>query len=248
MGFRFRRSVKLFPGVRLNFGKKGTSVSIGPRGAKVTVGPSGTRTTVGIPGTGISYTETVGSKRQDRLGASASQGIDMSYGIDKEGNIYWKVCPHCGRHMRKKWDQCPACGGALPERVRCPACGTVFGADAVNFCPMCGRRMKADLVDIPEKPKGPADGDMRKAMKEKHMVQCAHCYMIFPQSCHYCPACGEPNRAGSGCAGKILKWFFTIFLVIFLFSLIGSCLREPLDGSGSSRPQSLLSEMTDKRQ
>ena len=59
--FRFRRSIKLFPGIRWNFGKKSTSLSIGPRGAHYTVGTSGSRTTVGIPGTGLSYTETSGT-------------------------------------------------------------------------------------------------------------------------------------------------------------------------------------------
>src|SRR5712664_341198 len=56
MGFRFRRSVKLFPGLRLNFGKRGISASIGVRGAHVTYRPTGTRTTVGLPGSGVSYT------------------------------------------------------------------------------------------------------------------------------------------------------------------------------------------------
>src|ERR1039457_2456723 len=56
MGFRFRRSIKILPGVRLNFGKRGISTSIGIRGAHVTVGKTGTRTTVGLPGSGLSYT------------------------------------------------------------------------------------------------------------------------------------------------------------------------------------------------
>jgi Protein of unknown function (DUF4236) len=56
MGFRFRRSVKILPGVRLNFGKRGISTSIGVRGAHVTFGKTGTRTTVGLPGSGMSYT------------------------------------------------------------------------------------------------------------------------------------------------------------------------------------------------
>ena len=56
MGFRFRRSVKILPGVRLNFGTRGISTSIGVRGAHVTFGRTGTRTTVGLPGSGISYT------------------------------------------------------------------------------------------------------------------------------------------------------------------------------------------------
>lgn len=58
MGFRFRRSVKILPGVRLNFSKSGVSPSIGGRGATVNLSRRGTRTTVGIPGTGLSYTET----------------------------------------------------------------------------------------------------------------------------------------------------------------------------------------------
>ena len=55
--FRFRRSIKILPGVRWNFGKRSTSLSIGPRGAHYTVGTAGSRTTVGIPGTGLSYTD-----------------------------------------------------------------------------------------------------------------------------------------------------------------------------------------------
>lgn len=55
MGFRFRRSVKILPGIRLNFGKRGISTSIGVRGAHVTFGKTGVRTTVGLPGSGLSY-------------------------------------------------------------------------------------------------------------------------------------------------------------------------------------------------
>ena len=57
MNFRFRRSIKIIPGVRLNVGKRGVSASIGVRGAHVTVGKDGTRSTVGIPGTGASWTK-----------------------------------------------------------------------------------------------------------------------------------------------------------------------------------------------
>lgn len=55
MGFRIRKSIKVVPGARLNFGKNGISTSIGKRGAGITFGPTGTTTHVGIPGTGISY-------------------------------------------------------------------------------------------------------------------------------------------------------------------------------------------------
>lgn len=56
MGFRFRRSMKIVPGVRLNFSGSGTSVSFGGRGLHYTIGAKGTRTTVGIPGSGLSWT------------------------------------------------------------------------------------------------------------------------------------------------------------------------------------------------
>jgi hypothetical protein len=57
MGFRFRKSIKIIPGVRLNISKSGMSTSIGTRGATVNISKRGTRTTLGIPGTGISYSD-----------------------------------------------------------------------------------------------------------------------------------------------------------------------------------------------
>jgi hypothetical protein len=57
VAFRFRRSIGLFPGVRLNLSKSGASVSLGVRGARHTLGLKGSRTTVGLPGTGLSWTE-----------------------------------------------------------------------------------------------------------------------------------------------------------------------------------------------
>lgn len=57
MGFRFRRSIKIAPGVRINLSKTGVSTSIGTRGATVNIRGDRVRETVGIPGTGLSYTE-----------------------------------------------------------------------------------------------------------------------------------------------------------------------------------------------
>ncbi len=61
MGFRFRKSVRLLPGLRVNFSRSGASLSAGVRGASVTFGRRGTYANVGIPGTGMSYrTKVVG--------------------------------------------------------------------------------------------------------------------------------------------------------------------------------------------
>ena len=66
MGLQFRKSVKIAPGVRINFGKKSTSVSFGPRGAKITTGTNGTHVSVGIPRTGLYYREKVSGKRKGK--------------------------------------------------------------------------------------------------------------------------------------------------------------------------------------
>jgi hypothetical protein len=66
MGIRFRKSIKVAPGVRVNVGKKSSSVSFGGKGFSTSVSPSGRNTrTVGIPGTGISHVSTSGGKRSN---------------------------------------------------------------------------------------------------------------------------------------------------------------------------------------
>ena len=61
MGLRFRRSIKIAPGIRVNLNKKSASVTFGPKGLKHTVSTTGkSHTTVGVPGTGLSYTTSGG--------------------------------------------------------------------------------------------------------------------------------------------------------------------------------------------
>jgi Protein of unknown function (DUF4236) len=55
MGLRFRRSIKVLPGLRINFGLRGISATVGPRGASLNFGRRGTHLNLGLPGTGISY-------------------------------------------------------------------------------------------------------------------------------------------------------------------------------------------------
>ena len=74
MGLRIRKSIKIAPGVRLNFGKKGISTSIGKRGAGITIGPTGTTAHVGIPGTGISYVKKVGTTKKSAMEKLQSTG------------------------------------------------------------------------------------------------------------------------------------------------------------------------------
>lgn len=60
MGLRFRKSIKLIPGVRLNVGLRRSSLSFGGKGFTYNVSPHGpSRLTVSIPGSGLSYSTTV---------------------------------------------------------------------------------------------------------------------------------------------------------------------------------------------
>lgn len=76
MGIRFRRSVKIAPGVRLNVGKKSASIRVGGRGFGVTSGTAGTRVSAGIPGTGLYATQKIsGSSSARRSAASTPRRI-----------------------------------------------------------------------------------------------------------------------------------------------------------------------------
>ena len=53
MSWRFRRSMKIAPGVRLNFNTDSVGMSFGVPGARYTINSKGRRTvTAGFPGTG----------------------------------------------------------------------------------------------------------------------------------------------------------------------------------------------------
>ena len=57
MGLRFRKSVTIAPGVKLNFGKTGASISVGTKGLHANLHPSGKLT--GTPSKGGTFTLSV---------------------------------------------------------------------------------------------------------------------------------------------------------------------------------------------
>jgi hypothetical protein len=59
MVLRFRRTMKIAPGVRLNLNKTGVSTRIGPKGVGITFGTSGTTASAGIPGTGLHVSQKI---------------------------------------------------------------------------------------------------------------------------------------------------------------------------------------------
>ncbi|MGL5334627.1 MAG: DUF4236 domain-containing protein [Enterovibrio sp.] len=59
MGFRFRRSITIIPGVRINLSNTSPSLSIGPRGSSISIGSRGTYANIGL-GSGLSYRAKLG--------------------------------------------------------------------------------------------------------------------------------------------------------------------------------------------
>jgi Protein of unknown function (DUF4236) len=61
--FRFRRSVKIAPGVRLNINKKSVGLSAGVPGARISKNSDGRGTrSIGIPGTGLYWRDQTGPR------------------------------------------------------------------------------------------------------------------------------------------------------------------------------------------
>lgn len=60
MGWRYRKSVKIAPGVRFNLNKDSMGITLGGKALKYTVNTKGRKTvTVGTPVKGLYYTETI---------------------------------------------------------------------------------------------------------------------------------------------------------------------------------------------
>lgn len=72
MGLRFRKSVKIAPGVRLNISKKSVGISAGVKGYRKSINSSGRVTTsIGVPDTGVSYVKTENLKSKKKKAVSS---------------------------------------------------------------------------------------------------------------------------------------------------------------------------------
>ncbi len=77
MGFRFRKSIKIAPDLKLNFNKKSMGITFGKKGANYTVNSNGKRTaSVGIPETGLSYSKTINSKASKKRSVQKNDLIE----------------------------------------------------------------------------------------------------------------------------------------------------------------------------
>jgi ABC-type xylose transport system permease subunit len=82
MGFRYRKSVNVGGGFRVNVSKSGVGGSWGVKGMRFTKTATGrNRTTLSVPGTGISYVHESGRKRKRRAASSPEPAHTKILGI-----------------------------------------------------------------------------------------------------------------------------------------------------------------------
>ncbi|MBQ9285664.1 MAG: DUF4236 domain-containing protein [Bacteroidaceae bacterium] len=79
MGWRYRKRIKILPGIHINISKSGISTNVGVKGASVTFGPKGTYVNTGLPGTGL--------YRRDRLSVSDKKH-EYSNGTEYERDAF----------------------------------------------------------------------------------------------------------------------------------------------------------------
>lgn len=86
---RFRKSIKICPGVKVNFSKSGVSTTLGGKGVSVNVGKKGTYLNTGIPGTVLYDRTKIGSGSScKRNFSSRSNGQTVNRNaIQNLGNI-----------------------------------------------------------------------------------------------------------------------------------------------------------------
>ena len=89
---RFRKSIKLAPGFRLNLSGSGVSASVGPRGASMTFGKRGTHLNTGIPGTGLYSRQRIDGGRSSSASTSSPSKVRVSavVAVTDEGEVEFR--------------------------------------------------------------------------------------------------------------------------------------------------------------
>lgn len=103
VGTRFRKSIKIAPGVRINVGRKSVGMSIGGKyGGMSFNSRTGARARVSAPGTGLSYSTKISGgnrKRTDSSLGTRNTQSDDTIAVKKTWN-YPKNIRGCVRNNR----------------------------------------------------------------------------------------------------------------------------------------------------
>jgi hypothetical protein len=89
---RFRKSIKLAPGLRMNLSGSGVSWTLGPRGASIGIGRRGSYLNTGIPGTGLYSRQRLGGSSARSMPAAPSKTTTFTatVSIDDDGQISFR--------------------------------------------------------------------------------------------------------------------------------------------------------------
>ncbi len=82
MPIRFRKSIKILPGVRLNLSKSGISVTLGGKLFSLNLGKRGTYANVDLPGSGLVYRTRLGGKK-----GKTQTGEDVTLALHEDGSL-----------------------------------------------------------------------------------------------------------------------------------------------------------------
>lgn len=129
MGFRYRKSINLGGGARLNLSKSGVGFSVGTKGARLTKTARGTtRSTLSIPGSGITYVSETGKSGKgrkntvgscDRLETAGAHGLpdtqEQTGSVCPEAETKRIFCAHCGQELSGGARFCSSCGHQIGQ-------------------------------------------------------------------------------------------------------------------------------------
>lgn len=146
MGLRFRKTISILPGVRLNLGKSTASISVGMPGFRKTFNTKGqVTTTVGLPGTGLYYVDTKNPKKE-----SARKKEDKK-----------RTSAEPSRTLPKSAPRTPAApaSGSIPQIERRPLSFSQNGTAQVAAENLCSIHKSVDdsidwneVLSLPEPP------------------------------------------------------------------------------------------------
>lgn len=95
MPIRFRKSIKILPGVRLNLSKSGISVTLGGKAFSLNLGKQGTYANVDLPGSGLVYRTRLGGKK-----GNGDVQQDVTIGLNEDGTLH--LTDEDGNELKEK--------------------------------------------------------------------------------------------------------------------------------------------------
>lgn len=173
MGFRFRKSIKLGGGFKINLSKSGIGYSFGGKGFRVAKTAKGKlRTTSSIHGTGLSYTKEFGVKNrtsQDK-GKVAPVTYKSKDNAQKIENI--NIETRVSESSKEKV-------GENKIMKKCPVCGGIYN-DNDQYCLKCNRKLQViEMENYPSDPHFSEEQNIKKPFYKRKLFYLIAAAIIF---------------------------------------------------------------------